>query len=98
MDVVVDKDNPFSRSLTGSQFALIFRGEIQDWAAVGGPAGPIKLGDRPAASETRQALRPYPVLTTAPFNAAAGATTLEADTTEALVEALGNDGIGYVLV
>ncbi|MEM6868827.1 MAG: substrate-binding domain-containing protein, partial [Cyanobacteria bacterium P01_C01_bin.121] len=96
--IVVDKDNPFSQSLTGSQFAQIFRGEIKDWSAVGGQPGPIKLVDRPANSETRQSLSPYPVFTTAPFKAAEGATTLEADTTEAVVRALGTDGIGYVLV
>ena len=96
--IVVNKDNPFAQSITGSQFAQIFRGEIKDWAEVGGDAGPIKLVDRPATSETRLALSPYPVFTTAPFNAAAGATTLEEDTTGALVTALGPDGISYVLV
>ncbi|MEL7333556.1 MAG: substrate-binding domain-containing protein [Cyanobacteria bacterium J06560_2] len=96
--IVVSKDNPFAQSITGSQFAQIFRGEIKDWSEVGGSAGPIKLVDRPATSETRQALSPYPVFTTAPFNAAAGATTLEADTTEAVVTALGNDGVSYILV
>jgi len=96
--IVVDKDNPFSNSITGSQFAQIFRGEIKNWLAVGGPDSVIKLVDRPASSETRQALSPYPVFTTAPFNAANGATTLESDTPEALIAALGTNGIGYVLV
>ncbi len=96
--VVVDKDNPFSNSLTGSQFAQIFRGEIKNWSAVGGPNSAIKLIDRPASSETRQALSPYPVFATAAFEAADGATTLESDTPEALIAALGPSGIGYVLV
>ncbi|MEM6598415.1 MAG: substrate-binding domain-containing protein [Cyanobacteria bacterium P01_C01_bin.69] len=96
--IVVGKDNPFAESLTGSQFAQIFRGEIKDWSEVGGTAGPIKLVDRPATSETRLALSPYPVFTTAPFNAAAGATTVDADTTEAVAKALGTDGISYILV
>lgn len=96
--IVVDSANTFSGSITGSQFAQIFRGEIKDWSEVGGTAGPIKLIDRPATSETRQALKPYPVFTTAPFEAADGATTIAADTTEAVVEALGPDGISYVLV
>ncbi|MEL6262950.1 MAG: substrate-binding domain-containing protein [Cyanobacteria bacterium J06626_6] len=96
--IVVGSNNPFAQSITGSQFAQIFRGEIKDWSAVGGAAGPIKLVDRPASSETRQALSPYPVFTTAPFEAADGATTVDADTTEAVVQALGADGIGYVLV
>ncbi|MEL6856545.1 MAG: substrate-binding domain-containing protein, partial [Cyanobacteria bacterium J06607_13] len=96
--IIVGSDNPFAQSITGSQFAQIFRGEIKDWSAVGGSAGPIKLVDRPASSETRQALKPYPVFTTAPFEAADGATTVDADTTEAVVKALGADGISYVLV
>ena len=96
--IVVGEDNPFSQSITGSQFAQIFRGEIKDWSELGGEAGPIRLVDRPAASETRQALSPYPVFTTAPFNATADATTVEADTTEAIVSELGKDGISYVLV
>ena len=96
--IVVDKDNPFSQSITGEQFAQIFRGEVKDWSEVGGDAGPIKLVDRPATSETRQSLSPYPVFRAAPFNAVAGATTLEADTTDAVVEALGTNGISYLLV
>jgi len=96
--IVVSKDNSFAQSITGSQFAQIFRGEIKDWSAVGGDAGPIKLIDRPTASETRLALSPYPVFTTAPFTATADATTLESDTTDALVKAIGPDGISYMLV
>ncbi|MEL6472165.1 MAG: substrate-binding domain-containing protein [Cyanobacteria bacterium J06623_4] len=96
--IIVGSNNPFAQSITGSQFAQIFRGEIKDWSEVGGSAGPIKLVDRPASSETRQALEPYPVFTTAPFEAAGGATTVDADTTEAVVKALGADGISYVLV
>lgn len=99
--IVVDKNNPNAQSLisiTGSQFAQIFRGEIRDWAAIGGTAGPIKVVDRPATSATRQSLKPYPVFTTASFEAAPGSTILKSDTTEALVKTLGTDGIGYVLV
>lgn len=96
--VVVGKDNPFSGGLTGSQFAQIFRGEIADWSSVGGTAGPIRLIDRPAASETRQALQAYPVFKTAAFETGANATQMSEDSTAALVEELGADGIGYALV
>jgi ABC-type phosphate transport system substrate-binding protein len=96
--VVVDQSNPFAQSLTGTQFAQIFRGEISDWAEIGGTARPIKLVDRPANNEVRQSLQPYPVFTAAPFEPAASAITLQPDTTEALATALGPDGIGYVLV
>ncbi len=96
--VVVGKDNPFSGGLTGSQFAQIFRGEITDWSSVGGTAGPIRMIDRPATSETRQALQAYPVFKTAAFETGANATQLSEDSTAALVEELGTDGIGYALV
>jgi ABC-type phosphate transport system substrate-binding protein len=96
--VVVGKDNPFAQSITGSQFAQIFRGEIKDWSKVGGAAGPIRVIDRPDVSETRQALKPYPVFTTAEFKAGANATKLSEDSTEALAKELGKDGISYVLV
>jgi ABC-type phosphate transport system substrate-binding protein len=96
--IVVGKDNPFAQSITGSQFAQIFRGEIKDWSKVGGAAGPIRVIDRPDVSETRQALKPYPVFTTAEFKAGANATKLSEDSTEALAKELGKDGISYVLV
>ncbi|MGB7250699.1 MAG: substrate-binding domain-containing protein, partial [Phormidesmis sp.] len=84
--------------LTGSQFAQIFRGEINDWSQLGGAPGPIRVIDRPATSETRQALKTYPVFTTAPFETGNNATQLSEDSIEALAQALGADGIGYVLV
>jgi ABC-type phosphate transport system substrate-binding protein len=96
--VVTGKDNPFAQSITGSQFAQIFRGEIKDWSKVGGAAGPIRVIDRPDVSETRQALKPYPVFTTAEFKTGANTTKLNEDSTEALAKELGKDGISYVLV
>jgi ABC-type phosphate transport system substrate-binding protein len=96
--IVVGKDNPFTQSITGSQFAQIFRGEIKDWSGVGGAAGPIRMIDRPTASETRQALKPYPVFTTAEFKTGSTATQIKEDSTAALVKELGKDGIGYALV
>ncbi len=96
--IVVGKDNPFAQSLTGSQFAQIFRGEIKDWSGVGGEAGPIRVLDLPDTSEMRQSLKPYPVFTTAEFKTGDTATQLSEDTTEALAKEIGTDGIGYVLV
>ncbi|MEL6880289.1 MAG: substrate-binding domain-containing protein [Cyanobacteria bacterium J06607_10] len=95
--IVVPVGSTFDKSITGSQFAQIFRGEIKDWSEIGGEAGPIKLIDRPATSETRQALSPYPVFTTAPFESAAAA-TIATDTTDALVSSLVPNSIGYTLV
>ncbi len=96
--IVVSKANPFAQSLTGSQFAQIFRGEIKDWAKVGGAAGPIRVIDRAVTSETRQSLQSYPVFKTAPFQTSGNATQLPEESTEALVKALGQNGIGYALV
>ena len=95
--IVVPAGSTFDKSITGSQFAQIFRGEIKDWSEIGGEAGPIKLIDRPATSETRQALSPYPVFTTAPFESAAAA-TIATDSTDALVSSLVPNSIGYALV
>lgn len=96
--IVVGKENSFDGSITGSQFAQIFRGEIQNWQEVGGEAGSIKLVDRPVTNDTRQSLRPYPVFTTKPFEAATDALILESDTTESLANAIGADGISYLPV
>ncbi|MGB3296891.1 MAG: substrate-binding domain-containing protein [Phormidesmis sp.] len=96
--IVVSKDNPFAASLTSDQFARIFRGEIKDWSAVGDSAGPIKVVDRPAASETRQALKTYPVFASSEFKTGSNATQLSEDSAEALAKAVGKDGIGYALV
>lgn len=96
--IVVGTDNPFAQSITGSQFAQIFRGEIKDWGSVGGATGPIRVIDRPDVSETRQALRPYPVFATADFKTGDNATQIGEDSTEALATELGKDGIGYALV
>lgn len=96
--IVVGVNNPFSQSLSSSQFAQIFRGEIKDWSSVGGAAGPIRVIDRSASNETRLALKPYPVFATADFETSDNATQLSEDSIEALAQALGTDGIGYALI
>ena len=57
--IVVGQENPFEGSLTLDQLSKIFRGEIANWAEVGGAAGPIRVIDRPAGSDTRLALQQY---------------------------------------
>jgi phosphate transport system substrate-binding protein len=96
--IVVGEDNPFAESLTIEQFAAIFRGEITDWAEVGGTAGAIRVIDRPATSDTRQAFRNYPVFQTAPFETGSTAVSLSEDSTAAVIAELGTDGIGYAIV
>ncbi|MEO0014248.1 MAG: hypothetical protein RLZZ535_2637, partial [Cyanobacteriota bacterium] len=39
--IIVSKNNPFNGNLTIDQFAKIFRGEITDWAEIGGTPGKI---------------------------------------------------------
>ncbi len=95
--IVIGANNPFNSSITDEKFAKIFRGEITDWSQVGGSPGKIRMLDRPETSDTRQALRNYPVFKAAPF--ASGATTLRLseDSTASLISQLGTDGIGYTI-
>ncbi|MBD2089118.1 DUF4912 domain-containing protein [Microcoleus sp. FACHB-1515] len=96
--MIVGPNNPFAGSLTIDQFARMFRGEITNWAQVGGTAGPIRFVDRPETSDTRQAFRNYPVFQNAPFQTGATAITASEDSTDAVIAALGNDGISYAIV
>ena len=96
--IIVGENNPFSASITGSQFAQIFRGEITNWNEVGGPDKPIRVIDRPTASETRQSLQPYPVFVSQPFETGGNATQVSEDSIDAIADELGDDGISYALV
>ncbi|MEM8806366.1 MAG: substrate-binding domain-containing protein, partial [Cyanobacteria bacterium P01_G01_bin.38] len=95
--VVVGANNTFSGFLGGEQFAGMFRGEITDWAEVGG-TGSLTFVDRPDTSDTRKSLASYPVFKAAPFETGANTNQLSEDSNTALAEALGNTGIGYMLV
>jgi len=94
--VIVGADNPFNASLTSDQFAEMFRGQITSWSQVGG-SGPLRFIDRPEDSDTRRAFQAYPVFQTAPFQAGLNAVSLSEDSTEAVIEELGTDGIGYAI-
>ncbi|NEQ49216.1 MAG: hypothetical protein F6K11_03660 [Leptolyngbya sp. SIO3F4] len=96
--IIVGEGNPFSDSLTSEQFAKIFRGEITNWSEVGGSSGAIRLVDRPATSDTRLALAPYPVFQAAEFVTGSSATQVNVDSTEGIVKELGTDGISYGLI
>ena len=99
--VFVNPDSPFRGDITFDQFARIFRGELTDWsklgAASGGASGAIQLIDRPNSSDTRSAFDNYPVFQKAPFQTGANTTQVTEDTTDAVVKALGKDGIGYAI-
>lgn len=95
--IVLGADNAFEGNLTFEQFAQIFRGEITNWSEVGGPDLPIRLVDRPDFSDTRRALSTYEVFRGQPFETGATADPVDVDETEAVINALGNDGIGYAV-
>jgi phosphate transport system substrate-binding protein len=96
--IIVSPENPYSQDLTIAQFAKIVRGEIQDWSELNGSAGPIRFVDRPETSDTRQAFPNYPVFQEAPFETGATADPVSEDQTDAVVKALGKDGISYAIV
>ncbi|MBD1811306.1 phosphate ABC transporter substrate-binding protein [Microcoleus vaginatus DQ-U2] len=92
--LVVGINNPFKGGLTSAQVQDIFKGNTQDWSKVGGPAGPIKVINRPAVSGTHQTFKEQ-VLRGGEFGTTANITTLDRDATTPLLQALGNNGIGY---
>ncbi len=92
--IVVGANNPFTGGLTSAQVQDIFKGTAQDWSKVGGPAGPIKVINRPEVSGTHQTFKEQ-VLSGANFGTGSNVTTLDRDATTPLLQALGNNGIGY---
>ncbi|MEM6450379.1 MAG: DUF4912 domain-containing protein [Cyanobacteria bacterium P01_D01_bin.105] len=97
--IFVGADNPFTGDITFEEFGSIFRGETTEWADVddGSGTGTLRFVDRPETSDTRQAFRPYPVFQAAPFETGVTAEPVAVDETEAVIEALGKDGIGYAI-
>ncbi|MBE9103386.1 DUF4912 domain-containing protein, partial [Vacuolonema iberomarrocanum] len=91
--IFVSRENPFQGELTFDQFVQIFRGDLQDWEDLGGE-GRIRFLDRPATSDTRRSLGVYDIFG---GDLDTGETTevIEEDTTEAVVAALEDDGLGY---
>ncbi|MBD6620394.1 DUF4912 domain-containing protein [Komarekiella sp. 'clone 1'] len=94
--VILGRDNPYKNSLTSEQFARIFRGEITNWSQVGGSPQAIRLIDRPENSDLRRSFQNYPVFKTAAFKTGANTVKSE-DSTEAVINKLGTDGIGYAI-
>jgi starch phosphorylase len=60
--ILTGNSNPFNGSLTLEQLGQIFRGTIADWSELGRSPGRIEIIDRPANSETRQALQRYGII------------------------------------
>jgi hypothetical protein len=96
--LIVGPENPFDGGITLDQLAQMFYGEIDNWAALGGPDLPLRFVDRPASSDTRQALGQYPGFAEKGLNPGPTVTPVAEDSTEAVIAALGNDGLGYAVV
>ncbi|MGF1570793.1 MAG: phosphate ABC transporter substrate-binding protein [Nodosilinea sp.] len=92
--LVVGKDNPFQRGLSAAQAAQIFKGELNNWATLGGPDATIRVINRPAVSGTHVAFKEI-VLGGSEFGTAPNITTLARDATTPMLQELGQDGIGY---
>lgn len=92
--IVVGTNNPFTGGLTVAQVQDIFKGNTQDWSKVGGQPGQIKIINRPQVSGTHQTFKEQ-VLKGANFATGPNITTLDRDATTPLLQALGNNGIGY---
>jgi ABC-type phosphate transport system substrate-binding protein len=95
--MIVGETNPYNGSMSIGQFAAMFRGEVTDWSAIGGPAGAVRFIDQPEASDTRSALGNYPAFKSAPFTNGITTTRIPDETAQSIASALGNDGIGYVV-
>ncbi|MEL6400292.1 MAG: substrate-binding domain-containing protein [Cyanobacteria bacterium J06626_4] len=94
--VIVSADNPFEDQLEAADFVRIFRGEITNWVELGGPDLPIRLVDRPATSDTRAALGNYEIFD-GDLTTGDNVTQVPSDSTAEVVEALGDNGIGYAI-
>lgn len=96
--IIVGKDNQFNNSITAQQFARIYRGEISDWSEVGGEAGKIRVVDRPDNSDTRQSFPKYAVFNEeGSFSLSSNNQKISEDSTQAVIDNLGKDGIGYAI-
>jgi phosphate transport system substrate-binding protein len=96
--IIVKDDNPYTGNLTLQDFAKIYRGEVTDWsqlASAKGAKGKIKVIDRPNTSDTRRAFANYPVFQNGKLKTGSNAQQLTEDSTQAVVDKLGQEGIGY---
>jgi ABC-type phosphate transport system substrate-binding protein/tetratricopeptide (TPR) repeat protein len=94
--IIVGTNNPFQNDLEAEDFVRIFRGEITNWAELGGPDLPIRFIDRPANSDTRAALANYAIFG-GDLTTGSTATPVASDSTADVVAALGDNGIGYAI-
>jgi phosphate transport system substrate-binding protein len=96
--LIVGSDNPLGSGITLEQLAQIFYGDLDNWAALGGPDVPLRFVDRPESSDTRQALGGYPAFAERGLTPGPTVVPVGEDSTEAVIAALGRDGLGYAVV
>jgi ABC-type phosphate transport system substrate-binding protein len=94
--IIVSDDNPYTGDLEADDFVRIFRGEITNWIELGGPDLPIRFIDRPPTSDTRRALGNYEIFG-GDLTTGENVVQVRNDSTAEVVEALGDNGIGYAI-
>jgi phosphate transport system substrate-binding protein len=94
--IIVGKNNPFKGDLSNQLFTQLYRGQITNWSELGGPSKEIRVIDLPESSDTRQAFRNYPLFD-GNLNTGSNAVKLDSDDPAAVINELGDDGIGFVL-
>lgn len=96
--IVIGINNSFTGELTMAQLKDIYQGKITNWSQVGGANQPIKVINRANASGT-QSLFHSIVLSDEPFAPDSNNfITWPRDETTAILQALGDNGIGYTTV
>lgn len=92
--IVIGNNNDLRTGLTSDQVTKIFTGEVTNWSQVGGKSLPIRPVLRPLSSGTHQSFQEAG-LQGKKFGTGGGFKILARDATTLLLQALGNDGIGY---
>jgi ABC-type phosphate transport system substrate-binding protein len=93
--IVVGKSNPYSKDLTISQFAKVFRGEAKNWSELGGPKTAIQLIDR-TETDTRKAFPNYPAFQGKAFDSGKTAIKLADENPATLSSKLGTSGLSFL--
>ena len=92
--IVIGNNNDLRTGLTSDQVSKIFTGEITNWSQVGGKSLLIRPILRPINSGTHQSFQKIG-LKGKNFGTGGKFKILERDATTPLLQALGEDGIGY---
>uniref|UniRef100_A0A7C3KHN4 DUF4912 domain-containing protein n=1 Tax=Oscillatoriales cyanobacterium SpSt-418 TaxID=2282169 RepID=A0A7C3KHN4_9CYAN len=95
--LIVSSNSPFKGDVTIDQFARIAEGKITNWSQVDPQvSGPVRLVDRPVNSDIRQSFGQYPAFQTGTLPSTS-VKQVGADNTDAVIKALGEDGVGYAI-